>query len=100
METPPFLQHCTFFFFSTFSFLFFSSSFPLRAGGETMIKSSWFYVKFKYAEKVSQYVFPPKGNMPPPPAFSLDGLLWLLGEANELGNFICECVSSGLMILG
>lgn len=22
-----------------------------------MIKSSWFYVKFKYAEKVSQYVF-------------------------------------------
>lgn len=23
------------------------------AGGETMIKSSWFYVKFKYAEKVS-----------------------------------------------
>lgn len=30
-----------------------------------MIKSSWFYVKFKYAEKVSQYIFPPKGNMPP-----------------------------------
>ena len=27
-----------------------------------MIKSSWFYVKFKYAEKVSQYVFfsPPR----------------------------------------
>lgn len=35
-----------------------------------MIKSSWFYVKFKYAEKVSQYVFfsphPSKGNLPPP----------------------------------
>lgn len=31
--------------------------FLTRAGGETMIKSSWFYVKFKYAEKVSRYLF-------------------------------------------
>lgn len=29
----------------------------LRAGGETMIKSSWFYVKFKYTDKVSRAVF-------------------------------------------
>lgn len=27
-----------------------------------MIKSSWFYVKFKYAEKVSQYVFSSQGK--------------------------------------
>lgn len=32
-----------------------------------MIKSSWFYVKFKYAEKVSQYVFFSQGK----PATSL-----------------------------
>lgn len=31
--------------------------FLTRAGGETMIKSSWFYVKFKYAEKVSGCIF-------------------------------------------
>lgn len=63
-----FLQHCTEFFLFFFLFLIlFASSFPLRAGGETMIRSSWFYVKFKYAEKVSQYVcFCPKGNLPPP----------------------------------
>lgn len=46
----------------------FSSLFPpltpsaLRAGGETMIKSSWFYVKFKYTDKVSQYVFFSQGK--------------------------------------
>ena len=34
-----------------------------------MIKSSWFYVKFKYAEKVSQYVFSSQGK----PATSLQG---------------------------
>lgn len=68
----PLLKHC--FFFSTrlflfflFFFFFFPSSFPPRAGGETMIKSSWFYVKFKYAEKVSQYVFFSQGK----PATSL-----------------------------
>lgn len=52
-----------------------------------MIKSSWFYVKFKYAEKVSQYGFFSQGK----PATSLqsshvDGLLWPLGEVNEAGK--------------
>lgn len=89
------------FLFFLFLFLFFPSSLPLRAGGETMIKSSWFYVKFKYAEKVSQYVFFSQGK----PATSLqashvDGLPWLLREADEPRSFICECISSGLMILG
>lgn len=65
-----------------------------------MIKSSWFYVKFKYAEKVSQYVSFPKGNLPPPLESShLTGSSGYL-DVNEPGNFICECVSSGLMILG
>lgn len=91
--------YCFCFFFS--SFYFFPSSFSLRAEGETMIKSTWFYVKFKYAEKVSQYVFFSQGK----PATSLqashvDGLLWLLREADEPRRFFCECVSSGLIILG
>lgn len=65
-----------------------------------MIKSSWFYVKFKYAEKVSQYVFFSLGKA----ATSLqpshvDGLLWLLGEANEPRSFLCDCVFSSLMVL-
>lgn len=66
-----------------------------------MIKSSWFYVKFKYAEKVSQYVFSSQGK----PATSLQGshvveLLWLFREADEPRSFICECLSSALMITG
>ena len=66
-----------------------------------MIKSSWFYVKFKYAEKVSQYVFFSRGK----PATSLQAshvveLLWLFREADEPRSFICERVSSALMIPG
>lgn len=61
-----------------------------------MIKSSWFYVKFKYAEKVSQYVFFSQGKpvtaLPPSPG---DRLLWLPREANEPRSCVYECVSSG-----
>lgn len=43
-----------------------------------MIKSSWFYVKFKYAEKVSQYVFFSQGK----PATSF----WFFGVDSSLSH--------------
>ena len=66
-----------------------------------MIKSSWFYVKFKYAEKVSQYVFSSQGK--PVTSFQASHvveLLWLFREADEPRSFICERVFSALMIPG
>lgn len=85
---------------------FFPSLFPpltlsaLRAGGERMIKSSWFYVKFKYTDKVSLYVFFSQGK----PASSPWGL-WLTGlrgtlKAEEPRSVKCECVFSGFRIPG
>lgn len=57
-----------------------------------MIKSSWFYVKFKYAEKVSGYVLLPRGNLPPPSRLPPGaGLLWLRREADEPRNRDCGC---------
>lgn len=56
-----------------------------------MIKSSWFYVKFKDAEKVSGSVSFPRGNLPPPPACPGAGLLWLPREADEPRSCVCGC---------
>lgn len=61
-----------------------------------MIKSSWFYVKFKYAEKVSGTFSPaafPKGllrgRLQPP---SLEGQLWPPAERTRLRSFAGEFV--------
>lgn len=51
----------------------------LRARGETMIKSSWFYVKFKYSDKVSQYIFFSQGKPASPCSLMLTGLVVTLG---------------------
>lgn len=84
---------------------FFPSLFPpltlsaLRAGGETMIKSSWFYVKFKYTDKVSQSVFFSLGKPASPPGLMLTALPVTL-KAKEPGSVKCECVFSGFRIPG
>lgn len=53
--------------------------FALRARGEKMIKSSWFYVKFKYSDKVSQYIFFSQGKPASPCSLMLTGLVVTLG---------------------
>lgn len=92
-ETQLFLQHYTVWgFFSSSFYLFFPSSFPLRAGGETMIKSSWFYVKFKYAEKVSQYVLFLQGELATSLQSShVDRLPQPLGEVNKSKFYLWMC---------
>lgn len=61
-----------------------------------MIKSSWFYVKFKYAEKVSRTFSPaafPRGWLRGrPQPLSLDRQLWPPAERAPLRSFAGEFV--------
>lgn len=67
----------------TIPWAFFCLSPPLNLCSEgkreKMIKSSWFYVKFKYSDKVSQYIFFSLGKPASPCSLMLTGLVVTVG---------------------